>query len=74
MVQHLSQAHYQVLVIILLKEFIKLNFNVNSIITNIKLAQLNKNIVTAFFNTQALKMIEWNTNVYFATRIIKEVR
>ena len=74
MVQHLSQTHYQVLVIILLKEFIKLNFNVNSIITNIKLAQLNKNIVTAFFNTQALKMIEWNTNVYFATRIIKEVR
>ena len=51
-----------------------MNFNVNSIITNIKLAQLNKNIVTAFFNTQALKMIEWNTNVYFATRIIKEVR
>ena len=74
MVLHLSQAHYQVLLIILLKEFIKLNFNVNSIITNIKLAQLNKNIVTAFFNTQALKMIEWNTNVYFATRIIKEVR
>ena len=74
MVQHLSQAHYQVLVIILLKEFIKLNFNVNSIITTIKLAQLNKNIVTAFFNTQALKMIEWNTNIYFATRIIKEVR
>ena len=66
-VQSLSQAHYQVLVIIILKEFVKLNFNINAVMNNVKLAQLNTNIATAFFNTQTLKMIQWNANLYFVT-------
>ena len=55
--QDLLQAHYQILIIILLKEFIKLNVNTDTMIKNVKLAQLNINIVTVFLNTQTLKMI-----------------
>ena len=55
--QDLLQAHYQILIITLLKEFIKLNVNTDTMIKNVKLAQLNINIVTVFLNTQTLKMI-----------------
>ena len=43
----LWQAHYQILLIILLKEFIKLNENISKIIKNAKRVKLNTDIVTA---------------------------
>ena len=55
--QNLWQAHYQILVTILMKEFIKLNLNTNKMIANKKLAELNTKIAAAFLNTQTLKMI-----------------
>ena len=55
--QDLWQAHYQILSIIFLKEFIKLNVNRNTMMKNVKLAELNVNIATVFLNTQTLKMI-----------------
>ena len=51
--QDLWQAHYQILSIIFLKELIKLNANMVTMIKNVKLAKLNINIETAFLNTQA---------------------
>ena len=39
-------------------------------IKNAKIAELNISIVTAVFNTQSLKMIQWNTNVYAVTKIV----
>ena len=50
-VQDLWQAHYQILLIIFLKEFIKCNVNTDTIIKNMKLAELNINTVTVFLNT-----------------------
>ena len=38
-VQNLWQAHYKVLLPILLKDFVKLNVNTNTMIKNIKLAE-----------------------------------
>ena len=55
--QDLWQAHYQILLIIFLKEFTKLNANADMIIKNVKLAELNTRIVSAVLNTQALKII-----------------
>ena len=55
--QDLWQAHYQILLIILLKEFTKLNANVDMIIKNMKLAELNTNTASAALNTQTFKMI-----------------
>ena len=49
--QDLWQAHYQILLIIFPKEFIKLNVNMGTMIKNTKLAYLNINIVTVFSNT-----------------------
>ena len=40
-VQDIWQAHYQILSIIVLKEFIELNVNTDMIIKNVKLAKLN---------------------------------
>ena len=45
-VQDLCQANYQILSIISLKEFIKLNVNLDTIIKNVKLAELNLNVAT----------------------------
>ena len=45
------------LLIILLKEHIKLNVNTNRMIKNVELAELNTKFATAFLNTQILKMI-----------------
>ena len=44
--QDFWQGHYQILFIILLKKFIKLNVNTNMIITNVKHVELNTRIVT----------------------------
>ena len=53
----LWQAHYQILSIIFLKEFIKLNVNTDKMITNGKFKKLDISIATAFLNTQIVKMI-----------------
>ena len=56
-VRDLWQAHYQILSIIFLKVFIKLNVNTDTMIKNLKIAELYINIATVFLNTQTLKMI-----------------
>ena len=56
-VQDLWQVHYQILSIIFLKEFVKLNVNTDKMTKNVKLAELNIKIVSAFLNRQTLKMI-----------------
>ena len=45
--QDLWQAHYQILLIILLKQFIKLNVITDTNIKNVKLVELITNIATA---------------------------
>ena len=57
LVRDLWQAHYQILSIIFLKVFIKLNVNTDTMIKNLKIAELYINIATVFLNTQTLKMI-----------------
>ena len=42
------------------------------IIKNVNHAELNTKIESAFLNTQTLKIIYQNTNVYVAVRIIKK--
>ena len=56
-VQDLWQAHYRILLMILLKKLIKLNVNMDTMIKNVKLVELNTNIATVFLNAQSLKMI-----------------
>ena len=53
-VQDLLQAHYRILSIIFLKEFIELNINLDTIKKNVKLAKLNMRIANVFLNTQIL--------------------
>ena len=55
--QDLWQAHQQILMIILLNEFIKLNANTAMITKNVKQGALNAKIFNAVLNTQALKII-----------------
>ena len=55
--QDVLQARYQILLIILLQEFIKLNSNTNMIIRNVKYAESDIKIEISFLNTQTLKMI-----------------
>ena len=55
--QDLSQAHYQILSIIFLEEFIKLNVNTDTMIENMKLKELHTKYATLFLNTQILKVI-----------------
>ena len=55
--QDLWQAHYQVLLIIWLNEFIKLNVNTNTMMKNVKPVELNTKVAIVFLNRQALKMI-----------------
>ena len=45
--QNLWQAHYKILSIILLKEFRKLNVNMDMIIKNVKHVELNTKTVSA---------------------------
>ena len=68
--KYLWQAHYQILSIIFLKEFIELNVNTDMMIKNVKLAELNISSVTVFLNIQTLKMTYWNTNTFVVTKII----
>ena len=56
--QDLWQAHYQILSIIFLKEFIELNVNTDMMINYVKLIEFNISIVTEFLKTQTLKMIK----------------
>ena len=55
--QDLWQAHYQTLSIIFLKEFIKLNVNTDTMIKNVKLAELNINIASVSLNVQISMII-----------------
>ena len=67
--QDLWQVHYQILPIIFLKEFIKLNVDRDTLIRNLK-PELNVNIATVFLNKPILKMIQQNTNVCIVTKTI----
>ena len=51
------RTHYQILSIIFLEEFIKLNVNTDTMIKNVKLVELHTNYATVFWNKQTLKMI-----------------
>ena len=53
----LRQIHNQILLIILLKEFIKLIENMNMIIKNAKCVELITKIVSSVLKTQMLKTI-----------------
>ena len=46
--QDLWQAHYKILSIIFLKEFIELNVNLDRMVKNVKHLKLNVNITTVF--------------------------
>ena len=56
-VEDLWQDDYQILLIILLMEFIKLIANMDMIMKHVKDMELNKEIFSAALNKQALKMI-----------------
>ena len=56
-VQGLYKAHYQILSVIFLKEFIELNVNMETMIKNVKLVELHTKFSTVFLNTQTLKLI-----------------
>ena len=54
----LRQAYYQILSIIFLKKFIKLNGNTDMMITNVRVVELNISIATVFLNMKTFKMIQ----------------
>ena len=56
--QDLWQVHYQILLNILLKEFIVLNINSDMTIKNVKHVEINISITTVFLNIETLNMIE----------------
>ena len=56
-VQDLQQGHYQILLIILLNEFVKLNIKMNMVIKTAKYVKVNTDITTAFLNALTEKMI-----------------
>ena len=53
----LWQAHYEILLVILLKKFMKLNSSMDMIIKNAKRVRLITKTVTVVLNTQILKVI-----------------
>ena len=53
-VEDIWQAHYQILSIVVLKEFIELNVNTDMIIKNVNLAKLYLSTGMVFLNTQVL--------------------
>ena len=55
--QDLWKVHYQILLTILLKEYIKLNVNTDRMAKNVKHDELNTKIASAFLNTQTLEII-----------------
>ena len=52
----MASAHYQIMSIIYLKEFMKLNVNSDTMIKNVKHVGLHINIATFFLKTQILKI------------------
>ena len=54
-VQDLWRDRYQILLIILPEDLKKLNLNTDTMIKNVKLAELNTKIAIAFFNAKTLK-------------------
>ena len=54
-VQDLWQAYYQIFLIILLKEFIKLNVHLDMIIKKVKRAEVHTKIVSIVSNKQTLE-------------------
>ena len=54
--QDLWRAHYQILSIIFLREFIKLNVHTDTMIKNVKLEELHMKYETLPLNTHILKM------------------
>ena len=50
------EDHYQILLITLLKEFIKLNANMDMIIENAKHVELNTKLLSAVLNRKSLRM------------------
>ena len=69
--QNLREGHYQVLLKVLQKEFIKLNVDMSIKRKNVKDLELHTNIASTLLNTQTLKM-QWYTNVYVVTGIIEK--
>ena len=55
--EDLWQAHYELLLIILLKEFIELNWNIDMAVKNASCVELNAKIVSGVLNIQMWKMI-----------------
>ena len=53
--QDLRQAHYQILSIMFLKEFIELNLKIHTMIKNVKFVELNLSIVTFFLESTNFK-------------------
>ena len=58
-----AQVYYQILLIILLKEFIKLDIEMNMITKNVKRVEWNIKITTVFLNTQTLEIIFRNNRI-----------
>ena len=54
---NLWQAHYQILKIIFLKEFVKLSV---------------RTPISTVLNTQTLKMVYWDSNVYVAVKKLRK--
>ena len=54
--QGLGQGHFQILLIISRKEFIKLNLNTDMMMGSVKCEELNTEIVSVFLNTEALNI------------------
>ena len=55
-VQSLGQGHFQILLIISQREFIKSNLNTDMMMGSVKCEELNTEIASFFFNTGALNM------------------
>ena len=68
--QDLWETSYQILPLIILKQFNELNVNLNAMIKDVKLVELNKSTVTVFLNKKVLEMIQQNTNVPVANKTI----
>ena len=54
--QDFWQVRYQILSINVLKEFIELNVNLDTMIKDVKHVEINISIATIFLNTQILKI------------------
>ena len=55
--QDLWQAHYQILSIIFLKEFIELNVSTGTMIKSVKFVELDISLAIVSLNTHTLKII-----------------